>query len=256
MVIPRFVSRGARGRPLEIHGDGTQTRCFCHVQDTIRALAGADGRDGDVGRDLQRRLDGTRITILELARARARATGSQLGARLRPVRRGLRAGDRGHAAPQPAIEKVDARRSAGSRRRPRRDPRRRDRSHASRAGGSRTLPSTSRGCAAPGRGSRRGSTSWPVRTIASRSMPSADARPSAACRTTAPRRSRGRPPPPRRRRPARSAACIANRSACSSASLSSLNALPSSIPPTKYSKRSTSVGSSSVVRANGESSIG
>ena len=28
------------GRPLEIHGDGTQTRCFCHVQDTIRALAG------------------------------------------------------------------------------------------------------------------------------------------------------------------------------------------------------------------------
>jgi UDP-glucose 4-epimerase len=38
MVIPRFVSAALAGRPLEIHGEGTQTRCFCHVQDTIRAL--------------------------------------------------------------------------------------------------------------------------------------------------------------------------------------------------------------------------
>jgi UDP-glucose 4-epimerase len=40
MVIPRFVERALAGRPLEIHGDGSQTRCFCHVQDTIRALTG------------------------------------------------------------------------------------------------------------------------------------------------------------------------------------------------------------------------
>src|SRR5205823_8649132 len=38
MVIPRFVERALAGAPLEIHGDGTQTRCFCHVADTIRAL--------------------------------------------------------------------------------------------------------------------------------------------------------------------------------------------------------------------------
>jgi UDP-glucose 4-epimerase len=38
MVVPRFVDRALAGRPLEIHGDGTQTRCFCHVADTIRAL--------------------------------------------------------------------------------------------------------------------------------------------------------------------------------------------------------------------------
>jgi len=38
MVIPRFVERAFSGRPLEIHGDGTQTRCFCHVMDTVRAL--------------------------------------------------------------------------------------------------------------------------------------------------------------------------------------------------------------------------
>ncbi len=40
MVIPRFVQSALAGRPLEIHGDGTQTRCFCHVSDTIRALVG------------------------------------------------------------------------------------------------------------------------------------------------------------------------------------------------------------------------
>jgi UDP-glucose 4-epimerase len=38
MVIPRFVERALAGAPLEVHGDGSQTRSFCHVQDTIRAL--------------------------------------------------------------------------------------------------------------------------------------------------------------------------------------------------------------------------
>jgi UDP-glucose 4-epimerase len=37
-VIPRFVQAALAGAPLEIHGDGTQTRCFCHVADTTRAL--------------------------------------------------------------------------------------------------------------------------------------------------------------------------------------------------------------------------
>ena len=38
MVIPRFVGQALAGEPLEVHGDGTQTRSFCHVQDTIRAV--------------------------------------------------------------------------------------------------------------------------------------------------------------------------------------------------------------------------
>jgi UDP-glucose 4-epimerase len=38
MVIPRFVERAVRGESIEIYGDGEQTRCFCHVKDTIRAL--------------------------------------------------------------------------------------------------------------------------------------------------------------------------------------------------------------------------
>jgi UDP-glucose 4-epimerase len=38
MVVARFAQAAVAGAPLEIHGDGTQTRTFCHVQDTIRAL--------------------------------------------------------------------------------------------------------------------------------------------------------------------------------------------------------------------------
>jgi nucleoside-diphosphate-sugar epimerase len=38
-VIPRFVAAALEERPLEVHGDGTQTRCFCHVTDTVRALS-------------------------------------------------------------------------------------------------------------------------------------------------------------------------------------------------------------------------
>ena len=40
MVIPRFVQAALADGPLEVHGDGTQTRCFCHVSDTVRALKG------------------------------------------------------------------------------------------------------------------------------------------------------------------------------------------------------------------------
>src|SRR5262245_14439707 len=38
MVVPRFVAAALAGQPLEVHGDGTQTRCFCHVADSVRAL--------------------------------------------------------------------------------------------------------------------------------------------------------------------------------------------------------------------------
>ncbi len=39
MVIPSFVSQALRGLPITVHGDGSQTRCFCHVKDVVPALA-------------------------------------------------------------------------------------------------------------------------------------------------------------------------------------------------------------------------
>src|ERR671931_320743 len=76
MVIPRFVEKALAGEPLEVHGDGTQTRSFCHVLDTVRALSGLmeaerlSGEIFNVG-------SSERISILELAARVKEATGSE-----------------------------------------------------------------------------------------------------------------------------------------------------------------------------------
>ena len=38
MVVPRFVGQALRNQPVTIFGDGSQTRCFCHVSDVVGAL--------------------------------------------------------------------------------------------------------------------------------------------------------------------------------------------------------------------------
>lgn len=52
MVVPRFVRQALQGQPISVYGDGEQSRCFCHVHDTIRALIGLldrpDGTSGEV----------------------------------------------------------------------------------------------------------------------------------------------------------------------------------------------------------------
>ena len=40
MVVPRFMQAALAGEPIEVYGDGTQTRCFCDVADIVRALVG------------------------------------------------------------------------------------------------------------------------------------------------------------------------------------------------------------------------
>ena len=38
MVLPNLARQAVRGAPLLVHGDGSQTRCFCHVEDVVEAL--------------------------------------------------------------------------------------------------------------------------------------------------------------------------------------------------------------------------
>lgn len=38
MVFPRFVEWALRGEDVEVHGDGSQSRCFCHVKDVVQGL--------------------------------------------------------------------------------------------------------------------------------------------------------------------------------------------------------------------------
>jgi UDP-glucose 4-epimerase len=51
MVIPTLVDQAVVGAPLTVHGSGRQTRCFCHVLDTVQAvlaLLGDERASGDV----------------------------------------------------------------------------------------------------------------------------------------------------------------------------------------------------------------
>jgi len=66
MVLPRFVRAALRDVPLRVYGDGQQTRCFCYVGDTVRALIAlldhpdAVGKIFNVGNPQE-------VSILELA---------------------------------------------------------------------------------------------------------------------------------------------------------------------------------------------
>jgi UDP-glucose 4-epimerase len=75
MVVARFVQAAVTGAALEVHGDGTQTRTFCHVRDTIRALKGLMDSDATTGEIFK---VGSRnwITIGELADREIELTGS------------------------------------------------------------------------------------------------------------------------------------------------------------------------------------
>ncbi len=66
MVLPRFVRQAMRGEDLTVYGNGTQSRCFTHVNDAVAALlllleADSAGRAFNVG-------SSTEVAVVELAR--------------------------------------------------------------------------------------------------------------------------------------------------------------------------------------------
>jgi UDP-glucose 4-epimerase len=49
MVVPRFVHAAIKNEPITIYGDGTQSRVFCHVLDTVSAIATMASTDSTIG---------------------------------------------------------------------------------------------------------------------------------------------------------------------------------------------------------------
>ncbi len=66
MVLPRFVHAALSGEPLQVHGDGRQSRCFCDVRDSAPALPRLLGTTACRGRVFNLGNDRT-IDILTLA---------------------------------------------------------------------------------------------------------------------------------------------------------------------------------------------
>lgn len=46
MVLPTFARQAVESLPITVFGDGAQTRCFCHVDDTVRAIIGLMAESG------------------------------------------------------------------------------------------------------------------------------------------------------------------------------------------------------------------
>lgn len=66
MVVPRFVEQALRNDKLEVHGDGSQSRCFCHVHDVVRGLIKLIDSDTTCGQIYN--IGSTEeVTILQLA---------------------------------------------------------------------------------------------------------------------------------------------------------------------------------------------
>ena len=83
MVMPRFVQAALHDEPIVIHGDGKQTRCFCHVSDVVRALTALPNQPRAVGQVYN--IGSTEeVSILELAQRVKRLTECRSELRLIP----------------------------------------------------------------------------------------------------------------------------------------------------------------------------
>lgn len=83
MVVPRFVAKACANQPLEIYGDGSQTRAFCDARDVVRAMTdlvaepACYGQVFNVGSERQ-------VTIRELADRVIELSGSASEKRVLP----------------------------------------------------------------------------------------------------------------------------------------------------------------------------
>jgi len=83
MVVPRFVRWALQNKPIQVYGDGQQSRCFSDVQDVSRAVARlaelpeAVGQVFNIGSQEE-------VTILELAQRVIQHTGSSSKVELLP----------------------------------------------------------------------------------------------------------------------------------------------------------------------------
>jgi UDP-glucose 4-epimerase len=78
MVLPRFVEAALAQRPLQVYGDGEQTRCFCHVSDVVGALVklmatpAAVGAVFNLGSDQEVSINALARKVIELAGSKSK----------------------------------------------------------------------------------------------------------------------------------------------------------------------------------------
>lgn len=105
MVVPRFVRQALRDEPVEVYGDGQQSRCFAYVEDVVRAVVRlaevpeAVGQVFNIGSTEE-------VTIAELAERIIRLTGSRSQIRMVPYDEAYAPGFEDMRRRVPDLEKI------------------------------------------------------------------------------------------------------------------------------------------------------
>ena len=76
-VIPKFISRALKGKPLEVHGDGLQSRDFTYIDDVVQANLLAAAAEKGVGEAFNV-AKGKAYSLLDLIAALSRILGKNL----------------------------------------------------------------------------------------------------------------------------------------------------------------------------------
>ena len=111
MVLPRMVIAALKNKPIQVYGNGNQTRSFCHVKDTVRGLpllmnkVFVNGKCGGLNRVFNIGSD-REISIKNLAEMVIRMTGSKAGIKYVPVENVYGRGFADTHERRPAIEKA------------------------------------------------------------------------------------------------------------------------------------------------------
>ena len=106
MVLPNFVQQALDGRPITVFGNGSQSRCFCDVQDTVEALVRLMSNDRAVGEVVN---IGSReeITIADLARMVKERTGSDSPIEIVPYEEAYEPGFEDMIRRVPSLDKLE-----------------------------------------------------------------------------------------------------------------------------------------------------
>ena len=75
MVVPRFINAALKDEPLSVYGSGDQIRCFCHIDDAVRALLLVMDSDKPIGQVFNVG-NNQQISIMDLAKKVIDITGS------------------------------------------------------------------------------------------------------------------------------------------------------------------------------------
>jgi len=107
MVLPNFVKRALDGEPIEVYGNGQQSRCFCDVRDTVEALLRLMPLDRAVGEVIN--IGNTEeVTIENLAKIVKHRTGSDSAIKFVAYDKAYEPGFEDMMRRVPSIEKLHA----------------------------------------------------------------------------------------------------------------------------------------------------